>query len=309
MPNTLPALVASAMTLVSVNTSFAAEDMPTEEIVNGYRVNAALTQLHRWYLLYEEPQTDLANQLDLLTSDINLKSGLGEAKGHEDYRARVAQIPTDWKNAHLVNSTEFSFSDTGQITLTAEVGYVNQGILPEGAVRTAELAYSTTLLPTDGVLPKFSRIEISQKSEGTAETFVSAYAENRMRSLVHYWMALIEDPRRDPEPVREILADDFQLNFSSGPITDFDGFKAWLAGTGSQVKASTHKISSFSQEQLENGTYRIAMTFDWNGILPNDTELAAKTGHTWIVTDDPADRFPEIKMMDVEIIEPFAPKQ
>ena len=50
------------------------------------------------------------------------------------------------------------------------------------------------------------------------------------------------------------------------------------------------------------------MTFDWNGILPNATEMTAKTKHTWIVIDDPTERFARIKTMDVEVLEPFKPK-
>ena len=303
-------LLTTALTtmLLVAPAAYGAEDMTTQEIKDGFRKHAALTQLHRWYLLYEEPAYGIDNQLDILDANVALKSGLGEGKGHEQYVERVKQIPTTWKNAHDVKTTSVTVNDDGSVNLMANITYLNQGLLENEVVRTAELTYTTTLKPTDAVLPKFTSIVIAQDSDGTAEEFVAEYGNNRMRSLVHYWLALIEDPSRNAEPVKEILADRFSLNFSSGAITDFAGFEAWLAGPGSAVIASTHKIGEFNQELLESGEYRVSMTFDWNGILPNNAEMTAKTKHTWLVVDDPTKRFAQIKSVDVEVLEPFKPK-
>ncbi len=310
MTRYLHLLVATTCAAAFLTTAaHAVRDMATEEIELGYMKHAALAQLHRWYLLYEEPRYGIANQLDILDPEIRLKSSLGEGQGHDQYKERVKQIPAEWKNAHYLKSADVAVADDGTVSMTANITYLNQGMLADGSVRTADLTYTTQLKPTDTVLPKFTSIEIGQNSEGAADAFVSAYGENRMRSLVHYWLALIEDPARDAEPVREILADGFSLNFSSGAINDFEGFRAWLAGPGSAVKASTHEIGDFTHALTADGNYTITMTFDWNGILPNDAEMTAKTRHTWVVVDDPTQRFARIKTMDVEVLEPFAPKQ
>lgn len=300
----LAALAATAQSIPAIG----AEDMTTKEIREGFRKHAAMTQLHRWYLLYEESKYGIENQLDILDKNVMVKSGLGVANGHEQYAERIKQIPTTWKNAHDVKSTEMTIGNDGSIMMSANVTYLNQGLLENGGVRSANLTYTTVLKQTDTVLPKFTSIEIGQNSEGKAETFVAEYGNNRMRSLVHYWLALIEDPSRNPEPVKEILAEEFSLNFSSGAITDFDGFKAWLAGPGSAVVASTHEIGDFSQEDIDENQYKVSMTFDWNGILPNEVEMTAKTKHTWLVVDNPTERFARIKTIDVEVLEPFEPK-
>ena len=285
-----------------------ASEPTVQEIENGFRRHAALTQLHRWYLLYEEPRYGIDNALDALAPDVRVVSGLGEAKGHEQYAARVEQLPTSWKNAHDVRETKVEFGDDGSISMRAEITYQNQGLLPDGAVRTADLTYRTRLVPGDGPLPRFTDIAIEQNSESTTETFTSEYDENRARALVHYWLTLIEDPSRDPEPVRDILADDVSLNFSSGAITDFEGFKAWLAGPGSAVRASTHRIENFAVERTGDDAMRVTMEFDWHGIAPNEQRLVARTRHTWAVKDDPTERFARIASMDVEVLEPFRPK-
>lgn len=297
-----------ASTLLLLPTLGIAE-MTETEIRNGYRVHAAKAQFHRWYQVYERSSGGIENALDILTDDVNVKSGLGEANGHEDYATRVQGLPDTWKNAHFPSEIDVTVNDDGTMALVADVTYLNEGLLPDGAVRTADLTYTVNLAPSEGVLPKLSTVLIEQNSDGTAETFEDAYALNRSLSLVHYWLALIEDPSRNPDPVSEILADEFSLNFSSGAITDFDGFKAWLAGPGSQVAASTHKIENFSAMASGDGLFDISMEFDWNGLLPDGTELVARTRHTWTATNDVTERFARIKSVDVEVLEPFRPKE
>lgn len=180
--------------------------------------------------------------------------------------------------------------------------------IPDNAVRQADLTYTVEFTPGEAGLPLLSNVLIEQNGEPEAGEFVDAYAENRMRSLVHYWLALIEDPSRNAEPVREILVDDMSLNFSSGTITDFEGFEAWLAGPGSQVAASTHVISNLSAEETGENTYAVTVDFDWSGILPDAAVMVAKTRHNWTVVNDPTERFARIQTIDVEVLEDFRPR-
>jgi ketosteroid isomerase-like protein len=184
-----------------------------------------LAQYHRWYQFYERSEGGVENALDILAEDVVVISGLGTANGHDQYAERVMQLPTTWQNAHDVRDVQVTVNEDGTMALTADITYLNAGLMEDGGIRTADLTYTMALIPTDGVLPVFTEITIAQNSVGTADEFVDAYAKNRVLSLVHYWLALIEDPTRNPEPVREILADDFALNFSSGAITDFAGFE------------------------------------------------------------------------------------
>ncbi|QFT34616.1 hypothetical protein FIV00_29240 [Labrenzia sp. THAF82] len=286
----------------------AAAQLTEEQIRNGFKDHAAMAQYYRWYQYYERPDGGVANALDILSKDVTITSGLGTANGQEEYKERVAKLPATWKNAHHVQSAEITHGEDGNLTLAAQIIYQNQGMLPDGAVRQADLSYTVEMVPGEDVLPLLSNVLIEQDSDTTVKSFQDAYAENRLRSLVHYWLALIEDPSRNPEPVQEILADDFSLNFSSGSITDFDGFKAWLAGPASQVAASTHVISNFAVEDLGAEDYAITMDFDWAGITPDGVELVAKTRHTWRATNDVEERFARIKSVDVEVLEPFRPR-
>lgn len=297
-----------AATVLSVPGATAVADMTADDIRSGYQTHAALAQYYRWYQYYERPAGGIANALDILAEDVVITSGLGTANGHAEYEARVLQLPTTWRNAHHVKSVDVTHGDDGVTRVSAKIIYQNEGMLPDQAVRQGDLKYTITMTPGDTVLPLLASVLIEQESEPVADEFEDAYAANRVRSLAHYWLALIEDPARNAEPVREILAKDFVLNFSSGAITDFDGFAAWLAGPGSQVVASTHIMSNFAVEGQGDEAYRLTVDFDWAGILPNGSELVAKTRHTWDIENDVTERFARIKRMDVEVLEPFRPR-
>lgn len=278
------------------------------DVKQGYVKHAAMAQLHRWYQIYENAETPIANQLDILELDIKLKSGLGEGIGHAAYVQRIDQLPKTWKNAHFVRSALVTLDADGVIGLDASLTYLNQGMQADGSVRTAELKYTTALRRTAALLPKFSRVEITQISEGTAAEFRPAYVENRVLSLIHYWLALVEDPERGLEPFTEILADGFELQFSSGPITDFKALELWLRGPASATVASTHEMANFSCEQVDQTTYRAQADFGWRGILPDDQLMVGKTRHHWQVVNDPKERFARIKALEVEVLEPFKPQ-
>lgn len=285
------------------------QDIPTAEIKNGYKKHATLTQLYRWYLIYEEPLYGIENQLDILDKNIWIKSSLGDVKGHDAYREGIKQFSKTWQNAHHIKNTEITFDDVGNTNIAVEISYHNLGALPNDELRSAELSYAMKLVNTDLVLPKFTEIIITPRAAGTATKYISAYEKNRIRSLAHYWFALVEDPSRDSLPFKEILADEFSLDFSNGAITNFEDFQSWLSGPASQVIASTHVINNFSVEEQENDQYQLIMELDWNGILPNKKEMTAKTRHTWIIQDIPTERFARIKSINVEILNSFSLKE
>lgn len=303
----LSALALSGATLLS-GTSAAAE-MTVQDIKDGYKANAALTQFYRWFQFYERPDGGIENALDILAEDIFVKSTLGEANGKDEYQARVESLPTTWKNSHKINSVDVEIDNAGSVSLTADVTYQNIGAGPEGVIGQAELSYAMTFDVSSEAFPKLAKVEISNASQGVAEAYYDAYPENRVRSLVHHWLTIIEDPSRNPEPFKEILAENPEINFSSGLIQDYEGLASWLAGPGSQVAASTHIIEDLEVTEIQGGNWQAVMIFDWAGLLPDGTQLVAKTQHTWVVGNDVTERFARVKKVDVEVLEPFRPKQ
>lgn len=302
----LKAALAVAAILATSGAAFSA-DMTEQDIKNGFKEHAAKAQFYRWYQYYERSEGGIENAIDILSPDVRVKSTLGEAKGTDAYRERVAQLPTTWKNAHFVNNMETTIEEDGTVSLNAEITYLNEGANVDGSLRAADLNYTTKLTTSDTLLPKFSSIEIDLDKMSDQTEYKDAYATNRALSVVHYWLAIIEDPARDPEPAKEILADGFALNFSSGAITDFEGLKAWLTGPAASVSASSHSLKNFSANADSDQEITLTVGFDWQGILPDGTRLEAETLHNWTLTNDITERFARIKSVDVEIIKPFQP--
>ena len=302
------ALTQSAMAAFAlVSTTIGALAMTPEDIKQGYRKHAALAQFHRWYQLYENGAVPVENALDALAPDVIVKSGLGEAKGHDAYKARVSQLPKTWKNAHFPRNITVTTKLDGSAVLKADLTYLNDGMKP-GTVRSAELTYTMEFKADAAVLPKITNVGIAQNSEGVAAAFKDAYVDNRARSLMHYWLALIEDPSRNIEPFKEIFADGFALNFSTGKISDAASLEKWFRGPASAVAASTHVIENFKAEAVGPTEFKVSAEFEWEGILPNNAEMTARTRHSWLIVDNPKERFARIKSMDVEVLKPFAPK-
>jgi hypothetical protein len=268
-------------------------------IGNSYRKHAAFAQLHRWYQYYELPTSSLANQLDILDVNIRLKSGIGEGTGHEAYKARVAAIPKDWKNAHFVKDVNIDVHADGSIDMTAQVTYLNVGIKPSGAVRTAELTYEAKLNPTDTLLPRFTAIAITQLSDGETAAFSEAYNQNRLKSLLHYLLALIENPARDAAPFAEILADDFSLDFGDGRITSLDELRVWLASSESLAKKNSHEIVSFSVHEMSSGRYEAKADLKVFGVAPKCQASVTDMRYRFQVSDNPAERFAKLIRCDV----------
>ncbi|GHB28062.1 hypothetical protein GCM10007094_15650 [Pseudovibrio japonicus] len=300
-------ITAASISLILGNEAMS-KPLPSEtEVRQSYQAHAAATQLLRWYQFYENTEASFENQLDILQDDVTITSTTGTANGHDEYKDRVAQIPSSWKNSHNLTDFNPTIDEDGNIQINASIIYQNIGMAEDGATVAYNIAYTTKLTPSDELLPKFSEITLTLGDPADAGTFTNLYPKNRLLSLAHYWMTLVEDPQRNAEPFREILAADFNIDFGRGAITTFDGFAEWIAGPASSVSASRHELQNFSYKELGDNRYELTVDLDWTGILPNDAWMTAKTRHTWTVSDNPQERFARIEKINVEVLEPFSP--
>ena len=128
-------------------------------------------------------------------------------------------------------------------------------------------------------------------------------AEDRIRSLVHYFTSLVEDPRRDPIPFREVLAEGFRLHYISPPIDTFEALAAWVAGPLSCVVASTHAISDVVVTQLSDRDYSATLAMQSEALFPDGSGLESRNTQTWTVVDDVGERFARIAEITIQRID------
>ncbi len=276
-------------------------DPETEKrLRESYIKHATLAQLHRWWQYHENAESGISNHLDLLSEDAIVRSANSEVIGLDAYREMALKKQSSCRTAHFLKSHTIDISIDGSIHLTADIIQFNIGTLPENGVSKSTVHFEATLQQTDTVLPLFTNILISQTGSGQVEIFQNAYLENRIRSLVHQFTALVEDPSRNPEPFREVLADEFSLNYLETPMTDFEMVKTWVASALSSVVASNHQIHDVSFEVADTGDYLVTIKMDSRALFPDGSGVTSKNTQTWTLADSISDRFARIKKITID---------
>lgn len=263
----------------------------------------AKAQLYRWYQLYEREMNDLriANQMDILVEDIYMKTTAGEMKGKENYPERLIAY-TGWKNAHHVENILATSSDKG-LELEADIRY--QNIRPDGEKNSYTIHYNTVLAQNSNILPLFISIEIVPTGENN-DAFKDAYPTNRTKSLMYYWLACMESLDGDVTSFKELLADDFVLNFSTGgEIKTISELETWFKGASMKLKESSHYPEKFSVKTIMENEYEVSVELDWKGITKENQNVKAKTKHIWYIVDNQNERFAKILKADVIALQPF----
>lgn len=281
---------------------------PKTDLMKSTKLShAAKVQLYRWYQLYERPfnQQRIDNQMDILAETVSIKSAAGEMKGKENYPARLKAYE-GWQNAHHVQEVSVQEREDGSLALSADIIY--QNIQPDGKQNSYTIHYDTDLQIQGEELPQFTQLHL--QPTGTIENpdFEDAYPVNRTKALMYYWLVTMEQLAGDVSPFKEMLTDDFVLNFStSSQITTLQGLETWLNGKPKQLKLSSHFPENFSVEKVGKNEYKMLVDFNWLGSTKTGQALKAKTHHEWLIVDDPNERFARIKQADVNQIEPFSP--
>ncbi|MBM7702266.1 hypothetical protein [Metabacillus iocasae] len=265
----------------------------------------ALTQYYRWYQVYEVPFTNarIQHQLDILAEDVEISSPAGTMKGKAGLEERLAMYE-GWQNAHHVERALIQPVNDEELSLEAEILY--QNIRPDESRHSYRIRYSTLLKLREQELPLFTKVNLEPIDPVEPPEFTCAYADNRAKSFMHYWLYLMETAAVNGEKFKELLAESFELNLSTGgKIDTIEGFEEWLSTVSSRVKASAHYPKNLSVTEKEDQTIHVSVDFDWEGLSVNDEPMIAQTHHEWILENDADERFARMKTMNVTQITPF----
>ncbi|MGI2170412.1 hypothetical protein ACROAE_09470 [Shewanella sp. MF05960] len=258
--------------------------------------HAALTQYYRWYQLYEGELSDIRinNQMDILSDDVLIKSAAGEMKGSANYPDRLAMYK-GWKNAHHVQNVNVTEVADGRLNLEADIIY--QNIQPSGEQSIYSVHYSTFLEKSEGeLLPLFTELNLIPTSQLEPKPFEAAYADNRVLSLLHYWLLNMEQLDGNVLPFEEVLAPEFTLDFSTvGLIESTDQLAMWLQTVPTQLKLSSHYPQNFSVKAIGDNQFEMEVNLVWRGVTKDDKAMKATTHHKWLIVDNPNERFARIK--------------
>ena len=241
------------------------------DIRESYREQACLAQAHRWLAdVLTDPARVRAAGLPVAVVDVR------------DAQPNVARTPdtiTVIFESPRVQRTQAEAPCSASIGLRFDVG---EETLPD--IRSIEVA-------TRGVAG-------STRDSGQA-------LRSRVLSLKHRWHTLVEHPAKSTEPFREIVTDDFVMDWGEGRVTSFAELEQWVLGTTSKMSAARHDLAWFDCKAIGDTTYSAEFQFDWSGFSTRGRRMAARSRHQWRILDDPSRRFACIDRMDVEFLEPF----
>ncbi|EJQ31066.1 hypothetical protein IEC_05725 [Bacillus toyonensis] len=265
----------------------------------------ALIQYYRWYQVYEAPfnKARIDNQLDILAEEIEISSQAGMSKGKMGIEDRL-KIFEGWQNAHHVENTSIKQLNDEELSLEADILY--QNIRPDDSRYSYRIHYSTILKLKENDLPLFTKVHIEPVGNVENPQFTSAYADNRANSFMHYWVYLMETASVNGDKFKELLAEQFELNLSTGSKIDtLEGFNEWLVTASNQVKQSGHYPKNLSVTENFDNTINVSVDFEWEGISVDDKPMVAETHHEWLLENNLDERFARMKMMKVTQTKPF----
>ncbi|MFC4306729.1 hypothetical protein [Cohnella boryungensis] len=265
----------------------------------------ALAQYYRWYQVYEVPfnKARINNQLDILAEEVEISSQSGTSKGKMGIEDRLKGYE-GWQNAHHVENTSIQQVSDEELSLEADILY--QNIRPDQSRYSYKIHYSTILKLRDNELPLFTKVHL--EATGTVENpqFQSAYAENRAKSFMHYWLYLMETASVNSKKFKELLAEQFELDLSTtSKVNTLEGFNEWLATLPNRVKQSGHYPKNLSVTENADHTIAVSVDFEWEGLSVENKPMIAETHHEWILENNPDERFARMKMMKVIQTIPF----
>jgi hypothetical protein len=197
--------------------------------------------------------------------------------------------------AHGVRSHSLDVMPDGRVAVTAELDRYDV----DGTVRIATVGFKAEMT-LDGSLPRFARTEISSAEDGEGGAFDDPYLRNRLLSLVHYFTSLVENPARDPEPFREVLAEGFALHYVEPPISSLPMLDDWVTGRLASVVASNHVIHDVSFEPAGADEYIVTVVMESEALFPDGSGIISKNRQSWSVVDDVSERFARISEVRIE---------
>lgn len=268
------------------------------------QAHAVLAQYYRWYQVYEVPFTPqrIANQKDILSDDVEIHSQAGITKGRSDLEERLS-VYNGWQNTHHVQKTNVTALSDGQFSLEADIIY--QNIRPDESRYSYTIHYAAILQSRNDQLPVFTRLELHPTGVIEPVVFEPAYAENRCKSFMHYWLYLLETAGTEIEPFRELLAPAFNVHLSSGDVMEtVEQLDIWLKGIPDRIPFASHSYKNFSVAE-QDGRFHVTVDFDWVGINTAGENMIAETHHEWVLENDPDERFARMSSMQISTIRPF----
>ncbi len=297
------------------------DEITTSIIMGSFRTQAALSQFFRWFQFYEHEKASLNHQTTIVAPEIQFDSNQGFATGVEAYQTTIHKIPRVWQNSHFVSDVHIERDKNNMLMLDADIIFLNRGALVQNHILGSRLkiksqfnddftsvAEASEQTDKESALPLMRRMNVSSSQNGKVKEYQSSYAQNRLKSLLHYWLHLIENPNRSLDDFEVILTETYRTEFSEEDFASEVGMQGWLVRPEASAKAMHYRVRNIQIEELDMNKYSLKAEMDWYGLIENDEQVTGRVNQIFAVIDDPHDPYAKISAFEEEEVVPGAPR-
>ena len=128
---------------------------------------------------------------------------------------------------------------------------------------------------------------------------------NRIRSLVHYWVSLLDYLSEPPESLGNIFASQpLQLHFVGVDINNQQKLFDWLASRQRRAQRGSHIVDRLKIRAIGGSRYRVSFELDWRGVSAEGLIEIARIEVIWLVEERQLE-FPQVLRADERYLSPL----
>jgi hypothetical protein len=126
----------------------------------------------------------------------------------------------------------------------------------------------------------------------------SSELEERIKTLIHSWFAVLEDPTVEAKTLNGLLAEaPFELILDGGALRDRGALLAWASNLRTTYPQIEYRLDPIRIQAEGQDRYRVRFEFDRHALDEAGLPHVARREHTWIVQSD-ANATPVILRME-----------
>ncbi len=296
--------ILAILTFASCSQKMHRNHQGADEFRVDHQKNLVLVQYYRWFQVFERELTPtrMDNHLELLSDNILITTYTGPLRG-KDGMVGFANHVKDWKNSHHIENVMVREGKADTLLLEADILY--QNILPDTKRNSYRLHYSTKLTPVLGELPQFTHVTLLPTETVANPTFEDAYNENRSKSLVYYWLLLMDNSTVNKPKFGELMVPAFRFGMDTEANKDDKQFFSWLRDAKKKVIGTNHIPKNFIVSNTKDGKIQVSFDVQQKSIDINEVKFLAEFHHDWILENNLDERFARVREMKITQTKPI----
>lgn len=220
-------------------------------MISKLEENKVLRQIYRWFSFYEK-DISLEKQLEILSDNISIDSGLDKVFGKKEYIEKVKLIPDNWKSLYKLSSYNIEKRVNGSYIVETLVEYDNIGV-EENMKSVFSYMFSLKFEKKgkkEMFYPLIQSVKISTLGKNNKNLNKKT---NIIFDLLISLNSLIGRNKAEVDEFKEILRNGFILNFNNKEITMLKMLRKYLQYNSKEFKEFDFVVEDFQikEENIE----------------------------------------------------------